>query len=469
MNYYERIQKSIDFIEANLTEDIAIEQCAREAYMSLSGYYRMFLSIAGYTVKEYIRLRRLSLSLSDLTTKPEVSILTLAVEYGYNSADSFTRAFKNQFGILPSKVKSGSQKNTFNLFERMNIMDKYFEIDNPELLEKYPDIKVIRELDDMKVACFTYFGSGPEGNAFEQIKKWMRKNNISPKDSAYRIFGYNNPDPSNAADAEELYGYEVCITIPDSLYDTLEDVPCDFVKGTYDCVKRKILKGGKYAVLSVKRDGSGDIGTNIMHAWERFSKWIDEGKYIWGGRQYLEEHLEFTEDAEHIGGVDLYLPVETAPKIAVTETREETIPSTRVALFRIEGNDGDKLAMQCWNIALTWAKANKLDPETTRTFQYNKGFDRRPPFFHVIMLTLPESFDETKAVSCENVTFTEFSGGKYMTVITDLPHLGNTWSQMEQWRKESGAKAGRHQWVEEWTLNHFEFPYRQIKVCYPIG
>ena len=63
MNYYERIQNSIDFIEDNLAEEITVEQCAKQAYMSVSGYYRMFLSVVGYTVKEYIRMRRLTVAI----------------------------------------------------------------------------------------------------------------------------------------------------------------------------------------------------------------------------------------------------------------------------------------------------------------------------------------------------------------------------------------------------------------------
>ena len=123
MNYYERMQKSIDFIEDNLSEDITVEQCAREAFMSVSGYYRMFLSVVGYNIKEYIRMRRLSLACEEL--EQGQSVMTVATKYGYNSVDSFTRAFKSQFGILPSKIKSGSLHSEMNKFARMNIMEKY--------------------------------------------------------------------------------------------------------------------------------------------------------------------------------------------------------------------------------------------------------------------------------------------------------------------------------------------------------
>ena len=123
----------------------------------------------------------------------------------------------------------------------------------------------------MKVACFTYFGDDPEGHAFEGLKEWAKGQGISFADQSYRIFGYNNPDPSNV-DSDETYGYEVCITIPDELYDTLEDVPEGFTKGTYDSVKRRILSGGKFAVTSVRRDANWELGGAIMLAWKRFSE-----------------------------------------------------------------------------------------------------------------------------------------------------------------------------------------------------
>ena len=172
-------------------------------------------------------------------------------------------------------------------------MEQFFE-ENSAWVENYPDVKVIKELPPLKVACYTYFGDEPESHAFEELEKWAKARGISFSDQSYRIFGYNNPDPSDV-DSDETYGYEVCITIPDELYDTLEDVPEGFSKGTYDGVKRRILSGGKFAVASVKREGKEDIGEGIMLAWKRFNEWLRVSKYTWGGNQYLEEHLGFSE------------------------------------------------------------------------------------------------------------------------------------------------------------------------------
>lgn len=304
MNYYERIQKSIDFIEENICEDISPEQCARESYMSLSEYYRMFFSIIGMNVKEYIRSRRLTLAADELADG-RLNVLELAVKYGFDTADGFSRAFRKQFGVVPSRF-IGVSMNAMRQ-ERINIMNTIFETQNTELAEKYPEIKVIRELPEMKVACFTYFGENPEDHAFEVLKKWFVANELSFSQTGYRVFGYNNPDPAEGA---QEYAYEFCVTIPDELFETLPDVPENERSGvTSSKVYRKTLHRGKYAVLSVKRTGP-DIGENIMLAWRRFIAWIEESKYGWGHNQYLEEHLGFNEDGEHIGGVELYFPVE---------------------------------------------------------------------------------------------------------------------------------------------------------------
>lgn len=334
MNYYERIQKSIDFIEENICEDISIEQCAMKSFMSVSGYYRMFFSMVGMNVKEYIRRRRLTLALMDLQSPDKYSVMDMAVKYGFNTQDGFSRAFKKQFGILPSEL---IDKNVnLNRFARIDIMEQFFECNNPELAEKYPDIKVIRDLPEMKAACFTYFGETPEDHAYNRLKEWFEENELTLHDSPYRLFGYNNPDPEEGA---KEYAYEYAITIPDEMYEKLEDVPDDIAHGvTYPKVYRKIIHSGKYAVLSVKREGD-DIGYAIMAAWKRFVNWIDESKYFWGHNQYLEEHLGFSENDDHIGGVDLYFSIEEDKTSNVSKVTEVEIPEMKVLEFREEDED----------------------------------------------------------------------------------------------------------------------------------
>ena len=90
MNYYERIQKSIDYIERNLENIIDLNDAAREAFMSQSNFYRMFFALVGHSVKEYIRLRRMSLAAFEIINSND-KLIDIAVKYGFNSRDSFTR------------------------------------------------------------------------------------------------------------------------------------------------------------------------------------------------------------------------------------------------------------------------------------------------------------------------------------------------------------------------------------------
>ncbi|MDO4514775.1 MAG: helix-turn-helix domain-containing protein [Lachnospiraceae bacterium] len=320
MNYYERIQRSIDYIEEGLCEDLSPEMCAEQAFMSVSGYYRMFFSVAGMTVKEYIRGRRLTCAYKDLRNTHNVT--DVAFRYGFSSTDGFSRSFQKQFGILPSKVKSAPPCPEILMLERMNIMDVFFE--NNELVDKYPDIKVIKDLEPMKVACFSYYGKCPENHAYEVLKRWFHENEIILHDFNYRLFGYNNPDPQGE---QEEYAYEYCITIPDEIYEKLEDVPSDLYGQTYPKVYRKLLSGGKYAVMSVKPGESG-LGEQIMKAWPRFTKWLDESKYMWGQAQYLEEHLGFSPEDDHISGVDLYI------SIAADTERKHYLSQAKTLAFR---------------------------------------------------------------------------------------------------------------------------------------
>jgi len=98
MNYYERIQKSIDYIESNLENLIDINAAAQEAYMSISNFYRMFFALTGYSVKEYIRLRRTSIAAIELRNN-NTCLIDIAVKFDFESGDAFSRAFKRVTGF----------------------------------------------------------------------------------------------------------------------------------------------------------------------------------------------------------------------------------------------------------------------------------------------------------------------------------------------------------------------------------
>ena len=102
--WIEGFQESIDFIEKNLTEELDIEDIAAKAALSPFYYQRIFGALCGVTVGEYIRARRMTLAAQELNGK-DVKVIDIAVKYGYDSPDSFSKAFQKFHGITPSQAK----------------------------------------------------------------------------------------------------------------------------------------------------------------------------------------------------------------------------------------------------------------------------------------------------------------------------------------------------------------------------
>ncbi|MBQ8566390.1 MAG: AraC family transcriptional regulator [Clostridia bacterium] len=114
MDWIKGMQKAIDYIEANLTEEINYEDVAAESFSSSYHFQRMFSILCGYTLGEYIRMRRLSLAGKELAGGKE-KVIDVALKYGYDSPDSFAKAFYKFHGITPSQARAdGSLLKSFS-------------------------------------------------------------------------------------------------------------------------------------------------------------------------------------------------------------------------------------------------------------------------------------------------------------------------------------------------------------------
>lgn len=98
------IQEAISYIEEHITDDITVYDVAKHVGVSPFYFHKGFHMLCGYSLMEYIRNRRLSLAGQELLTN-ERSIIELAGTYGYDSPDSFTKAFVRFHGNTPSIVR----------------------------------------------------------------------------------------------------------------------------------------------------------------------------------------------------------------------------------------------------------------------------------------------------------------------------------------------------------------------------
>lgn len=106
MEWTECIRKAIGYIEDNITEELTIEGIAKQAMVSPFYFQKGFSMLCGFTVGEYIRCRRLALAGSELVSSDR-KIIDIALKYGYDSPDSFTKAFTRFHGATPTSVRKG--------------------------------------------------------------------------------------------------------------------------------------------------------------------------------------------------------------------------------------------------------------------------------------------------------------------------------------------------------------------------
>lgn len=176
MDLLKDMNTAMKYIEENLTNEIDFKVVARLAHCSEYHFKRMFSFLAGITLSEYICRRRLSLAAFELQNR-NVKVIDVAMKYGYNSPDSFTRAFLNLHGVTPSEARNNGQqlkaypimtfqlsirggnemnyrieqKEAFNIVGIMKRVPIVFEGENPEIAAMWQSLTMekIEELQNL--------------------------------------------------------------------------------------------------------------------------------------------------------------------------------------------------------------------------------------------------------------------------------------------------------------------------------
>ncbi|MCL2360383.1 MAG: AraC family transcriptional regulator [Defluviitaleaceae bacterium] len=125
MHAWESIQKTLEHIEKNISEEIHIEELAKIAALSLFYYQRLFARLVKRPVREYIKLRRLAYACESLEAGGHIT--DIATKYGFGSRETFSRAFKEVYGLNPSEYRQSPVG--LNNFDKPNLLLNYVMVD----------------------------------------------------------------------------------------------------------------------------------------------------------------------------------------------------------------------------------------------------------------------------------------------------------------------------------------------------
>lgn len=191
MEYHRRIQRAIDYIERHLAEPLSIEDVAKEAFLSEPHLYKIFPVMAGCTVGQYIRKRRLSCSAAELKNTQK-RVIDIAFDFQFESQESYIRAFKAAFAVTPGIYRKSSEM-IIPLYKRLHInplQRKGGLPMQPQIMKK----KYLLVGLETKVNLSVDFS-----NAMSALRNALRHDLplIGDKVEPVRLFGIWLPDPDD--------------------------------------------------------------------------------------------------------------------------------------------------------------------------------------------------------------------------------------------------------------------------------
>lgn len=104
MEWFKRMMDAVEYMEEHMEDPFDAAEIARVAYSSAFHFQRMFHMLTGNTVAEYVRKRKLTLAAQELAVK-KVKVVDVALKYGYDTPESFSKAFRRVHGISPSAAR----------------------------------------------------------------------------------------------------------------------------------------------------------------------------------------------------------------------------------------------------------------------------------------------------------------------------------------------------------------------------
>lgn len=295
-DYEVRIQKTLDHIEEHLSGPLSVECLAEVACFSAFHFHRVFQTMVGDAVMEYVRKRRLARAAYQIS-HTDKKLIDIALDNGFQSPENFTRAFKKVFERTPLAYRK--QGILTPSYPEVNVLDRKFNsylggIRMDYELKTKPSFKLIGY--ELKTTC-------KDGQNHRDIpafwQKYLREGmgcripNRVHEDSWVEL-GICADFDLESGDLSYIIGMEAT---------SFDDVPDDMV-----C---REFPEAKYAVFTTPKVPQDQFAASIQSTWGTiFSEWFPHSGYEHAGSAEFEYYDERCHPKLHeLFQMDIYIPI----------------------------------------------------------------------------------------------------------------------------------------------------------------
>lgn len=271
MDYWEHIEKAIDYIEENLQYELTLADCARVSGYSPYHFLRIFRDVVGLTPADYIRKRRIS-EISKEIIQGNRCIAPIAFQYGFNSKENFVRAFKMEHHILPTEYKEA--QNSLKLYERFRFEVKDFSV--------IPRIVIIQSFFLTVYKCDE-----------EVVPNFWNKYNA--KGLSQKLSG-----------GKEVHDYGVSDWNHEkNRLDYYIGIPSEYAAGDTQGTQELCIPGGLYAIFSTPDATQDTFVSQIHKTWDYIKEWLAGSAYARKSSYEFECYCE----KSRLFSEDIYIPL----------------------------------------------------------------------------------------------------------------------------------------------------------------
>jgi AraC family transcriptional regulator len=276
-DYIDLMQRSIDYIDENITKKISVEELANISGFSTYHYYRVFHSFVGMPVIEYVTRRKLQYSIFDLSRGEK--ILDIALNYGFETHSGFTKAFKKAFGYSPNYYRIHAPEGFPQKVNLVNIKENKVGgiIMEPKIINK----------DAFKIVGYK-FDTTLRNNAHSRdIPAFWEKCDIEGKEA--RLYATQNP-PRHGE-----YGICINTNIETDEFSYVLGVAVDAFDNALEEMYKLEVPAATYAVFTTPAVSDEDFVESIKGTW----KYILEEWFPGSGYEIDSTKLDFEFYDEH--------------------------------------------------------------------------------------------------------------------------------------------------------------------------